>query len=76
MVEVGYSISEQWRGQGLAQELVAALVDNALKKGATKIFAHTGADNPASAAVLERCGFAQAISKDPGVLQFHYSRIS
>jgi RimJ/RimL family protein N-acetyltransferase len=76
MVEVGYSISEQWRGQGLAQELVAALVDNALKKGATKIIAHTGVDNPASAAVLERCGFAQAISKDPGVLQFDYSRIS
>ena len=75
-VEVGYSISEQWRGQGLAQELVIALVDNALSKGATKVIAHTRPDNPASAAVLQKCGFAQAISNDPGMLQFDYSRIS
>lgn len=75
-VEVGYSISERWRGQGFAQELVTALVDNALKKGATRIIAHTRADNPASAGVLQKCGFAQALNDDSEMLQFDYSGIS
>ena len=74
-VELGYSISERWRGQGLAQELVTALVDNALKSGATKIIAHTGSDNSASIAVLRRCGFVPAPSTGPCRLQFDYSPI-
>ena len=72
-VEIGYSISERWRGQSLAQELVTALVDNALRSGATKIIAHTRPDNPASVAVLRKCGFCQALSTDPRMLQFDYS---
>jgi ribosomal-protein-alanine N-acetyltransferase len=71
-VELGYSISERWRGQGLAQEIVSALVDNALKSGATKIIAHTGSDNPVSIAVLRRCGFRPAPTTDSCRLRFDY----
>lgn len=75
-VEIGYSISEQWRGQGLAKELVIALRDNAFRVGATKIIAHTDAKNPASIAVLLRCGFHQAPGTGQSPLQFDYSRLS
>ena len=71
-VELGYSISETWRGQGLAQELVTALVNNAVQCGATKIIAHTGSDNPASIAVLRKCGFRPAPTTDSSRLQFDY----
>jgi uroporphyrinogen-III synthase/uroporphyrinogen III methyltransferase/synthase len=69
-VEIGYSICEQWRGQGLAKELVQALVDRALALGAKKIVAHTTEANPASIAVLLGCGFQQAIISESEQLQF------
>ena len=69
-VEIGYSICEQWRGQGLAKELVQALVDRAWTRGARKIVAHTTEANPASIAVLHRCGFKQAPGLDQGQLLF------
>jgi RimJ/RimL family protein N-acetyltransferase len=74
-VEIGYSICEQWRGQGLAKELVQALVDRAWVQGARKIVAHTTAANPASIAVLHRCGFKQTPGSDPGQLLFEIDRI-
>ena len=69
-VEIGYSICEQWRGQGLAQELVQALVKNAWALGAKKIVAHTNEANPASIAVLRNCGFQPASGSEPDQLQF------
>jgi uroporphyrinogen-III synthase/uroporphyrinogen III methyltransferase/synthase len=75
-VEIGYSICEQWRGQGLAKELVQALVDRALALGAKKIVAHTTEANPASIAVLRGCGFQQAISSETEQLQFEIIRSS
>jgi RimJ/RimL family protein N-acetyltransferase len=69
-VEIGYSICEQWRGQGLAKELVQALVDCAWAQGAMKIVAHTGQENPASVAVLRGCGFQQTPGTEQGQLQF------
>jgi RimJ/RimL family protein N-acetyltransferase len=69
-VEVGYSVSEQWRGQGIAAEMVTALMKNAFDNGAARIIAHTRADNPASIAVLKGCGFECTSSADPSVLEF------
>ena len=71
-VEIGYSVSEQWRGQGIAAEMVTALVKNAFARGAAKIIAHTRPDNPGSIAVLKNCGFRPAVSADPAVLEFEY----
>jgi RimJ/RimL family protein N-acetyltransferase len=69
-VEIGYSICEQWRGQGLAQELVHALVKNAWALGAKKIVAHTSEANPASIAVLRNCGFQPTSGSETDQLQF------
>jgi uroporphyrinogen-III synthase/uroporphyrinogen III methyltransferase/synthase len=73
-VEIGYSISERWRGQGLAKELVQALMNRAWTLGARKIMAHTTEANPASIAVLRRCGFQRAISPEKEQLQFEIVR--
>jgi [ribosomal protein S5]-alanine N-acetyltransferase len=75
-VEVGYSISEHWRGRGIATELVTALVDNALDKGASRIIAHARRNNPASIEVLTRCGFQQAVQTDPWLLEFEYVAVT
>jgi uroporphyrinogen-III synthase len=74
-VEIGYSICEQWRGQGLAKELVQALVNRALALGAKKIVAHTSEANPASIAVLLGCGFQQAIGSESEQLQFEIAAV-
>jgi uroporphyrinogen-III synthase/uroporphyrinogen III methyltransferase/synthase len=74
-LEIGYSICEQWRGQGLAKELVQALVDRALALGAKKIVAHTTEANPASIAVLLGCGFQQAIGSESEQLQFEIAAV-
>jgi RimJ/RimL family protein N-acetyltransferase len=75
-VEIGYSICEQWIGQGLARELVQSLVDHAWQLGAKTVVAHTTEANPASIAVLRNCGFQQTPSSDPGLLQFEITRAS
>ena len=74
-VEIGYSICEQWRGQGLAKELVQALVNRALALGAKKIVAHTTDANPASIAVLLGCGFQQTIRSETEQLQFEIAAV-
>jgi len=73
-VEIGYSISEQWRGRGLAKELVQALVNRAWTLGAMKIVAHTTEANPASIAVLRSCDFQQAVGSEAEQLQFEIVR--
>src|ERR1700689_1138004 len=71
-VEIGYSLCERYRGRGLARELVAALVDNAIRRGGTKIVAHTTHDNPASIRVLANCGFWQVTGTDSAMLRFEH----
>jgi RimJ/RimL family protein N-acetyltransferase len=71
--EVGYSIAERWRGQGLAQEAVESLSENALRNGAKKIVAHARRDNPGSIAVLRKCGFRESQSADNGMAEFEYT---
>jgi RimJ/RimL family protein N-acetyltransferase len=58
MVEIGYSVLPEERGKGHAAEIVQALVDRACRASAVRfIVAHAADANPASAAVLRRCGF-------------------
>ncbi|WP_210521526.1 GNAT family N-acetyltransferase [Hymenobacter terricola] len=57
--EISYSIAADWRGQGLATELVAGLVQQAAATGMVRrLLAHPAADSPAAAQVLLRNGFA------------------
>lgn len=57
-VEIGYSVIPEARGKGFASEIVATLVERAFKSEAvSQIVAHTTDANPASIAVLQRCGF-------------------
>jgi [ribosomal protein S5]-alanine N-acetyltransferase len=56
-VEIGYGLAETVRGQGLATEAVAALLERLATLGVTRIFATTDDHNHASARVLEKLGF-------------------
>lgn len=57
-VEIGYSVAKGWRGQGLAIELVAGLVQQAANTTMVRrMVAHTDAANAASRQVLLRNGF-------------------
>ena len=66
--EIGYSIAADWRGQGLATELVSGLVQQAAATGMVRrLVAHTRADNLASQQVLLRNGFAATEPADGGL---------
>lgn len=70
-VEMGYSIAEDWRGQGLAQELVSGLTQQAADTGMVRrVLAHTEPDNHASQRVLLANGFAPAGPAADGRLRF------
>ena len=69
--EIGYSIAADWRGQGLATELVAGLVQQAAATGTVRrLVAHTRPDNPASRQVLLRNGFEAVGPAEDGRLRF------
>jgi RimJ/RimL family protein N-acetyltransferase len=56
--EVGYSFAPEHWGHGYAVEALDALIDHAFDTlGVTRIFGMLHPDNPASAMVMERCGF-------------------
>jgi len=59
-VEIGYRIEPEHRRQGLATEVVGALLDWARHEHGTRRFrASTAPDNVASQAILARFGFTQ-----------------
>ncbi|UOQ73209.1 GNAT family N-acetyltransferase [Hymenobacter cellulosilyticus] len=69
--EIGYSVAADWRGQGLATELVAGLVQQASHTGMVRqLLAHTQPDNLASQLVLQRNGFEAASMGPDGRLRF------
>lgn len=69
--EIGYSISADWRGQGLGTELVAGLIQQAADTGMVRrLIARTTGDNPASQQVLLRNGFEPAGTADDGQLRY------
>ncbi|HZV05246.1 MAG TPA: GNAT family N-acetyltransferase [Gemmataceae bacterium] len=58
VVELAYGIDLPHRGRGFATEVAGALTGFALASGRVRMVrAHTKLDNPASARVLEKCGF-------------------
>ncbi len=57
-VEMGYWIGRPFWGRGFATEACSALIDIAATLGLTRLEASHFLDNPASARVLEKLGFA------------------
>ena len=58
VVEIGYSVVPEARGEGYATEIVQALVAHAFESPAVRlVIAHTHESNAASSSVLSRCGF-------------------
>lgn len=69
--EIGYTIAADWRGQGLATELVSGLVQQAAATGLVRrLVARTRADNPNSQQVLVRNGFALVGPAEDGYVRF------
>jgi RimJ/RimL family protein N-acetyltransferase len=69
--EIGYSIADEWRGQGLGIELVSGLVQQAAATGQVRrLVARARADNPASQQVLVRNGFAPVGPAAEGHVRF------
>lgn len=70
-MEIGYSVSAEWRNKGIATEVVGTLVNHAWRQeGVQRIIAHTFADNQASIGVLTKNGFYPIASDDPEKLCF------
>ncbi|MBO0360313.1 GNAT family N-acetyltransferase [Hymenobacter sp. BT186] len=70
-VEIGYSVVEEWRGQGLATELVAGLLEQAANTGMVRhVVAHTFPDNTASQQVLLANNFQATGTNADGRLRF------
>lgn len=81
--ELGYWLGEDFWGRGIMTRVISAFVPAAAKRfGFARIFARVFARNPASARVLEKCGFTlEAVTKKSAVKdgeildEFLYSRI-
>jgi RimJ/RimL family protein N-acetyltransferase len=66
--EVGYWLARPFWGRGIMTAVVRRLCEHAFAElGLAKITAHVFAHNPASARVLEKCGF-----HEEGFLRKHY----
>jgi len=66
--EVGYWLAKPFWGQGIMTAVVRRLCRHAFEEfGLVKITAHVFPNNPASARVLEKCGFQQE-----GFLRKHF----
>jgi ribosomal-protein-alanine N-acetyltransferase len=66
--EVGYWLAKPYWGQGIMTAVVQQLCHHAFDEfGLVKITAHVFSHNPASARVLEKCGFQQE-----GFLRKHF----
>ena len=68
--EIGYWLAKPYWGRGIATAVVRRVCAFAFEElGLVKITAHVFAGNPASARVLEKCGFEQE-----GYLKKHYQK--
>ncbi len=72
MVEIGYSVLPEFRGQGLATEMVAGIVQWAKQQPEVKhIEAETDIDNKASTSVLKKNSFIWAgVGLEPNTIRF------
>jgi [ribosomal protein S5]-alanine N-acetyltransferase len=70
--EVGYWLAKPFWGRGIMTAVVQRVCRNAFEEfGLVKIIAHVASHNPASARVLEKCGFQQE-----GFLRKHFLKDS
>jgi RimJ/RimL family protein N-acetyltransferase len=67
--ELGYALGRAHWGQGYATEAVGAMVALARERGLEALEAHAFPENPASARVLEKAGFA-----DLGLVERDYPK--
>ena len=66
--EIGYWLAKPFWGQGIMTAVVQRLCQHAFREfGLVKITAHVFSRNPASARVLEKCGF-----QEEGFLRKHF----
>jgi RimJ/RimL family protein N-acetyltransferase len=72
LIEIGYSVLPEYRGQGYATELVGALISRALRlMSLGRVVTRTTVENAASIKVLERCGFRRAgTGHQPGEVRY------
>jgi len=72
IVEIGYSVLPEFQGQGLATEMVTAIVKWAKRQPHVKrIEAETNIDNKASIQVLEKNNFSYiGAGMEPGTIRF------
>lgn len=74
VVEVGYVVQPAYRQQGLATEMVTALLDWARAQGCTACLASVSPDNAASLATVARLGFVKVgeqIDEEDGLEWVH-----
>ena len=57
VTEIGYLLSRDHWGRGIAAEAVSAVIDRLFAEGQRRVFADTDPENAASLALLERLGF-------------------
>jgi len=77
--EIGYWLSEEYWGKGIVSEATTLLVDHIFRSYPliTRVYADLFSYNPASAKVLQKCGFhleaihKNAVIKDGQVLDEH-----
>lgn len=69
-VEIGYSVCQRFRRQGLATEAVRALIDRARPAHVSSVKAHVRPDNEPSIRLLATLGFVAVESDDPEHLLF------
>jgi [ribosomal protein S5]-alanine N-acetyltransferase len=60
VAELGYAVSPDRQGRGIATDVVRQLLERARAAGLQMVCAHTLAEPNASTKVLERCGFSFA----------------
>lgn len=65
---VGYRVGLAHEGQGIGTAVVAALLGVAAARGIVQVSAETASTNPASARVLQKCGFVR-VGARPAALQ-------
>ena len=57
VTEIGYMLTREAQGSGIAYEAVAGVISQLLTEGQRRIYADTDPDNRGSIALLERLGF-------------------
>jgi ribosomal-protein-alanine N-acetyltransferase len=74
--EITFAVAAEWRGHGLATELVAGLVQQAADTGLVReLLAHAAPDQPAALQALVSNGFEPAGLASDGRLRFERSVI-